>query len=319
MPEAWTSRRVVVTGGTGFLGSHLVRRLLREGAEVHVVSRSITPKRSGRAAGVPVWHPLDLTEKAEPARVLALIRPDVVFHLAAYGTSPAQSDAELMARVNTCGTLYLLEACRRAGRPLVIHASSCSERALADLSDYSDQRTLYAATKLAATGICQAYDREGIVPCVIARLFTVYGPGEPSHRLIPTVARALLRGETPHVSAGDQRRDFIYVDDVIEGLLHLACAPSAPGQLIEIGTGKGISVHDVVETLVRLSGYDIPPEYGTVPKRWDDVAMLQADPESAARIAGWRATTSLEEGLRKAWTWHKRQVAEKESSVSLAH
>lgn len=309
-PSPWTGRRVAVTGGTGFLGSHLVRRLVLEAAEVHVASRSAVSNRARQSDPLITPHALDLTDEAETARVLSTIRPAVVFHLAAYGTLPAQSDAALISRVNVSGTLHLLEACRRAGRPLVVYVSSCSERTLAAFSDPCDQRMAYSATKLAAAGICRAYDSEGIVPCIVTRLFTAYGPGEPAHRLVPSVVRALLRGETPQISSGEQRRDFAYVDDLVDGLLRVAAAPGACGQRIELGTGRATSVREVVQTLVRISGRPIQAQYGVMPKRSDDVEALHADPEPAERIAGWRASTSLEDGLRKTWAWHAEQSVE---------
>lgn len=301
--QEWAGRVVLVTGGTGFLGAHLVESLARAGAVVHSLSRTadVIPGVTG--------HAVDVADAPALAKVVGTVRPSIVFHLAAYGTLPYQLDGTLIERTNVGGTLNLLEACRMAGKPTVVFPASCSERTLAEFTGEPDQRTLYSATKVAANGICQAYQREGIVPTIVARLFTAYGPGEPVERLIPTVSRAIIRGETPRLTAGDQKRDFVYVDDMIDALMTVAVTSGAVGSNAEFGTGEAVSIRKVVETLLRVSGTSIAAEYGAIDKRSDDCAILQADTTAATELTGWRPKTSLEDGLRKTFEWHKRMLS----------
>lgn len=311
----WNDQPVLVTGAAGFLGSRLVRRLADAGAIVHTLTRPSRPP-----AQIPEnvrMHPADITDPVAVAGVVETVRPSIVFHLAAYGTLPGQTEKALMERVNVGGTRHVLDACRAAGGPIVVYPASCSELTLtADLRG-ADQRMLYAATKFTATRLCEAYQREGTGPCIIARLFTAYGPGEPAHRLIPSVARALLSGRSPRVTSGEQRRDFVYIDDLIEGLTTAALAPEAVGQILDLGTGHAVRVKDVVQTLIDISDNSVQAEYGAVEKRSDDRDILQADPVPAARMIGWRAKTSLEDGLRKTWDWFKRMYAEEKADDHL--
>lgn len=297
--------RVLVTGGTGFIGSHLVRRLVREAAAVHLFARPQTStERLSDCLPHVTLHTVDVRDAVAVGRAVRLIKPSVVFHLATYGVDPQETDPSLMTAVNVLGTLHVLRACHANGPPRVVHAGSCFEY-LIDPSHGGHEEFAYAASKLAATGLCQTFHRQAGIPCVILRPFTVYGPDEHPGRLVPSVLRAIQRGEAPHVTSGEQRRDFVFVGDVVEGFLRAARCPVAAGRIMDVGTGQAISVRDVVHALLRVTGSPLEPRFGALAQRPSDQYPLVADPEPAHQCFGWRATTSLADGLRATWEWYQ--------------
>jgi CDP-6-deoxy-D-xylo-4-hexulose-3-dehydrase len=304
-------------------------------------------------------HPVDVRDAAAVIRTMRQIKPAVVFHLAAYGVAPHETDRSMMTAVNVLGTLHVLQACRASGQPVLVHAGSCFEYLIQppQASDDPSTRTpalaeepslgmspppgrgvvpsevegrrsgapglpgglhelAYPSSKLAATGLCQAFQRQAQLPCVILRPFTAYGPYEADHRLVPSVMRALLRQEAPQLSSGEQQRDFLYVEDLVDGFLRAAVSPAAIGHAIDLGTGRAVSVREVVGALLAVTGRSVQPRFGAIAKRPSDQRTLVADPEPAQRLLGWRATTSLEDGLRRTWAWFQDRGERAAAAVS---
>src|SRR5262249_15299048 len=218
---AYAGLRVLVTGATGFLGSHLVRALAAAGAETHTLVRttriaSLAPVDRVRA------HSCDLVDAAAVASVVSTVDPDLVFHLAAYGTTGLQSDRARIERVNIAGTTNLWDALGPRVRRFV-HTGTCAEygdvRGPIPEAHVCQPRSLYAATLHAAVTISQARGLESGREVVILRPFGPYGAGDRPERLIPYVIARLLAGERAEVTRGDQLRDYSHVDDHVSAML----------------------------------------------------------------------------------------------------
>jgi len=292
--------RVLVTGATGFIGQRLIRRLVKAGAEVWAgVFPQEDPERARVLPTQARRLPLDVTNVARMAAVVERSDPEVVFHLAAVGVTEPKVDPMLAVAVNVGGTVRLLEMLRARRVRRIVLAGTCYEYGARETQEGLDPFNVYAASKVAAWAFARAYWRAFGLPVVVARLFQVYGPGQPAHTLVPAAIRAALSGEDFPMTPGEQRRDFVYVDDVVEGLLAAAAAPGIDGESVDLGTGVAYSVREVVERIWVISGARGRVLAGALPYRPGEVMHLIADADRTAHLTDWRATVGLEEGLRK--------------------
>lgn len=302
---------VLVLGATGFIGRWVARLLCRAQADVHLaVRRREVAAREFADYGVAgTIHTMDLCEHGALRELCAAVRPCVVFNLAGYGVNPAEGDERLARRINDelPGELVrALAGCRDTGWGgfSLVHAGSAAEYGAADgdLRESTDPRpmTLYGRSKLAGTLRSMREGARASVGCVVARLFTVYGPGERDGRLLPTlVAAASAEGPIP-LTDGSQRRDFTYVEDVAEGMLRLACCAGGGNQIVNLATGRLRSVREFVQTAASVLGiHEARLAFGALPRREDE---MRHDPVCVARLrtlTGWTPTVEPAEGIRR--------------------
>jgi nucleoside-diphosphate-sugar epimerase len=292
--------KVLVTGGSGFLGFHLCRRLCDEGAEVHATSRLDRIK----APAAPAWWKADMTDPVAAHRVLAAVRPDVVYHLA--GSVGASCDFDLVVPTYhslLTSTVNLLVAATKIGCGRVILTGSLTEPVQGCANPVPSSP--YAAAKWAASGYGRMFHSLFQAPVVILRPFMVYGPAQLPSKLIPSTILSLLRGDAPKISSGKRRSDWIYVSDVIDGFVSAATTPGIEGATIDLGSGSLVSIRGIVERLVAIVGANLEPTFGAVPDRPGENETA-ADVTGASAMLGWAPTTSLESGLRQTVEWYSR-------------
>jgi nucleoside-diphosphate-sugar epimerase len=197
------------------------------------------------------------------------------------------------------GQAFQPVAVGRAFQPVarVVLAGTCHEYGARETVEGLDPFSTYAASKVAAWAFGRMYWRAYGLPVVTVRPFQIYGPGQPAHTLVPAAVRAALAGEDFPMTPGGQERDFIYVDDVVEGMLAAAAAPGVEGQSLDLGTGQAHTVRHVVERIWELAGGKGRILPGALPYRPAEVMRLVADADRTAALIGWRARIGLEEGL----------------------
>ena len=328
----------LVTGGAGFIGSHLVEELLRRGARVRVVDNFSTGKRENIDAainnarhgqprpveGSPDLITGDLADEDVARRAVEGI--DVVLHQAAIPSVPRSvSDPVTSNRANITATLNLLVAARAAGVSRVVYAGSSSA--------YGDTPTLpkheematnplspYALQKLVGEQYLQLFTRLYGLETVTIRYFNVFGPrqdpGSTYSGVISRFLLALTQGDQPVIYGdGEQTRDFTYVANVVDGVLRAVDAPQASGEVINVATGGRISLNALLKTLQRLTGNTTKARHETA--RAGDVRDSQADIAKAERLLGYRPIIDLEEGLKRTLAWF-RQGADARSHGALA-
>ncbi len=285
---------VFLTGATGFLGRRLAARLVEAG---HPVFALCLP---GEAAPPGVTAlPGDVTDPQSVTAALAQARPTRIFHLAAVGvTDPAIPPAET-CRVNVLGTLHLLEAARACDVQRLVLVGSSFEYGARRAEELLDPLNAYGASKAAAWAYARAAYNTWSAPVVWARPFQVYGPGQPAHALIPAAIHAARSGADFEMTAGEQQRDFIYVDDVVDGLLALAEAPAIEGRAFDLGTGQLHRLRDVIARVWALTGATGEMRLGARPYRPGEIPALPASVERTRRAVGWEARVGLGEGLRE--------------------
>ncbi|HUF74565.1 MAG TPA: SDR family NAD(P)-dependent oxidoreductase [Gammaproteobacteria bacterium] len=289
-------RRALVTGASGFIGAHLCRRLRRDGADVYAVSRSTTSSELEDLN----WMHADLGSVDAVREVLGAARPSVIFHLASHVSGSRDLDAVLPTfHDNLTTTVNLLTVATEIRCERIVLAGSLEEQ-----NPGAVPGSPYAAAKFAASSYARMFDALYGTPVVIARLFMVYGPGQRDLRkLVPYSTLSLLRREAPQVTSGERPVDWIYIDDVIDGLLAAAETDGLAGQTVDVGSGELATVRDVVELLNRLTGSRVTLEFGQLPDRAME-RVRAADVERTAEQMGWRPTVSLEEGLRRTVQWY---------------
>lgn len=298
--------RALVTGATGFVGSHLTRRLVHEGLEVHVLRRERSDFWRMRDVLPAVQtHVADVRDAAALRTAITAARPEWVFHLAAATVvAGASGAARELIDVNLLGSANLLDACRDIGlRGLVTTGDSFEYTpSMGRLSEDSacHPGALHGITKLAATLCAGALARERGLPIVTLRLFSTYGPADHPRRVVPRIISGALAGTELLLSRPEIARDWVYVGDVVDLYLEAAgSAASRAGGVFNAGSGVPGSLGDLTALILRLTGSTATARWGAFPAPPHDDHPWIADPSLTFSHFAWRPKVSLEEGLAR--------------------
>ena len=291
---ALEGRTVLVTGASGFIGGATVRRLAAAGARVHATTRRDPPV----IPEVSAWHRVDLLNPVATRDLVSQVRPEVVIHLAGHPVAARGPEQVLPSfQGNLVTTVNLLTAAAGTGPARVVLAGSLEEPAEGAAT------SPYALSKKAAGEYGELFHRLYGLPVVRCRIFMTYGPGQADlGKLIPSVALALLRGEAPRIASGSRLVDWIFVTDVADGLVAAAAASGLDGGVVDLGSGELVTVRDVVETLVELTGTGARPEYLSRPERQHEEVRAADTSGSKARF-GWTPSITLRDGLTRTVEW----------------
>lgn len=318
--SSWGGRRVLVTGGDGFIGSHLVDRLLGEGAEVRALVHYSPSGRLGWLQGRETDVEILAGDVRDGERVLQAVEgTQVVFHLAALiGIPYSYESPESYVQTNVLGTYHVLNAGRRAGVERIVHTSTSEVYGTAlsvpiDESHPLQPQSPYSATKIGADMLTISFHRSFELPVAIVRPFNTYGPRQSTRAVIPSLLGQLYGdAEQIRVGAVSPTRDFNYVDDTVSGFLAVATANRAIGEVINIGSGREISVGDLVELLFEVTGRrkELVVEDERLRPTGSEVHRLLCDNLRAQEWTGWKPQVSLEEGLRATAEWVRHNLSE---------
>ena len=301
-------KRVLVSGGSGFVGACLVRRLVTGPYDVHLLLRqSSQPWRLAGLAECLRTYTVDLRDRESVAAAVREIRPELVFHLAAYGCYPRQRDFEQMLAVNVIGTRNVLDACAECGFEAFVNAGSSSEYGYKDHpaceTEAIHPESPYAISKSAATHYCRLRSVKSGLNLATLRLYSIYGPWEEPTRLVPALVLHGLENRLPPLVTPDVARDFVYVDDAVEALLRTAGVSHPPGSVYNVCSGSQTRVREVVEIARRLMGISLEPAWATMENRDWDTEVWVGSNEAIRGALGWRPCISFEQGFAKTLRW----------------
>jgi UDP-glucose 4-epimerase len=304
----------LVTGGAGFIGSHLVEALATQGHPVRVVDDLSTGLRSNLAGVKPAPEIIngDVGDAATVARAIKDVK--LVFHLAALASVQKSVEAPAEThRVCDTGTLNVLDAARRSGVRRVVYAASASAYGIPTGDVQTEDEPIrplspYAAAKMAGELYMEAFTATYGLETVRLRFFNIFGPRQradsPYSGVIAIFAGLMTAGKAPMVHGdGLQSRDFTYVSDVVQALLKAASMPGASGKVYNVGTGRSISLLDLVAALNRQLAKNLTPTHG--PKRIGDIRHSRADISRARRELGYEPKVYFDEGLEKTLRWYR--------------
>ncbi|MDQ3609405.1 MAG: NAD(P)-dependent oxidoreductase [Actinomycetota bacterium] len=297
--------RVLVTGASGFIGSHAIAPLLAAGHEVHAVS-----SREPAADAGAIWHRANLLESAE---VIAAVRPDVLLHLAWYTEHGRFWTAPDNVRWVEASLALLRTFVAVGGRRAVL-AGTCAEYDWSGEEPLDESETplrpatLYGAAKHALHAVALAYAAQVELELAWGRVFFLYGPGEAPGRLVPAVARALLAAEPARTTAGTQVRDLLHVHDVATAFA--ALVDSDVSGAVNVASGEGVALREVIELVAQAAGRRELLELGALHSRPDEPDRLVADVTRLREEVGFRPHVTLPEGIEStvAW-WRSRGLA----------
>ncbi len=303
-------KKYLVTGGAGFIGSHLVRALLEQGDFVRVLDNFSSGKRENLAGLNVEIRSADIRDSAAVASAVTDI--DIIFHEAAFVSVPQSMEDPLSCfEINQRGTEIVLEAARKAGVGRVVLASSAAvygDLETIPLEEHFPLRPLspYAVSKRVDELYAEMYTRSFGLDVVALRYFNVYGPRQRPDSMyaaaVPIFARRLLDGKAVTIYGdGGQTRDLVYVGDIVRANLAASRHPAAPGQVFNVCTGDEIRVLDLVNTLMNLFPQASAPQFAS--PRSGDIYRSVGSPQKAAEVLGFKTQTSLAEGLKAVVDW----------------
>jgi UDP-glucuronate 4-epimerase len=308
--------RILVTGGAGFIGSHLVERLLATGHEVSIIDdfNDFYDPRIKRAnvkafAGEIQIHQVDLRDGAAVTQLFQREKFDAIAHLAARaGVRPSIQQPQLYYDTNVGGTLHLLEAARATGIERFIFASSSSVYGICKEVPFSEEFRLtqtispYAATKVAGEFLCSTYSHLYRMRIVALRFFTVYGARQRPDLAIHQFTRKILNGEPiDQFGDGTTRRDYTYIDDVIQGVMAAFHYNGPLYDLFNLGESETIQLKDLIGAIEKTVGKRA--KINELPEQPGDVPLTCADISKARKLLGYSPATPLSAGLPKFVDW----------------
>mgnify|MGYP000894050947 CR=1 len=322
----WTGKKVLVTGAGGFIGSHLAERLVEMGADVRAMVHY-------NALGS--WGWLDESPLAEHMQVFpgdvrdrdsvraAVEGREIVFHLAALIAIPYSYTApSSYVDTNITGTIHVLQAVRELGSARVVHTSTSETYGTARYSPIDERHPLhgqspYAASKIGADQMAEAFYCSFGVPVAMIRPFNTFGPRQSVRAVIPTIISQLLAGEELRLGNLTPTRDLNFVANTVDGFLRAAAVDEAIGQVINVGSGREISIGDLAQLIANLMGVEcrIHEDAQRVRPEKSEVGRLIADNKLAKSVLGWEPRVSLEDGLLSTISWIKARSAKYRADV----
>jgi NAD dependent epimerase/dehydratase len=321
MSMDWAGRKVLVTGAGGFIASHLVEALVKSGAQVRAFVRYNSRGDIGLLSQLDQASLREVEVIAGDLRDLPAVQDavrgvEMIFHLGALIAIPYSylHPAEVV-ETNVIGTLNILLAARSAETTRIIHTSTSEVYGTALRVPIDEEHPLqgqspYSASKIGADKLAESFYCAYELPVVTVRPFNTFGPRQSARAVIPTIISQALTGDTLHLGSLDTRRDFTYVSDTVAGFLAAAENQGGLGQVYNLGTGRDVTIGEVVQVIGKILDRDLPvvQEQDRLRPDRSEVLRLLSDNRKAQKELGWQSQISLEQGLAKTINWIRSNI-----------
>lgn len=304
-------RKVLVTGAYGFIGSHLVQRLLTLGARISIIVKNNRNEwRLMSMINEVDKYILDITDTCAVDSCIKAVKPDYVFHLAAYGVDSAQRSYIPAAQINILGTINIISALRDIGCIKVINLGSCAE--------YGNQQepmheamcpmpvSIYGSTKTCAVITAHQIAAENSIPIVTLRPFGVFGEGEDRHKIFSHTIMSILENRDVELTSCEQYRDYLYVENLIDGMIAGAQNKALKNEIMNIASGKVYPLKHYIDLIFEYMSTDKTPLYGYVKYRSNEMWTPIADIRKIQKLLNWAPRIRLEDGILKTITWYQQ-------------
>ena len=320
-----TSKTILITGATGFIGSCIAHKLVNMNYDVHITKREQSNIwRIRNIINRIIPHDVDLIDSERVEKLIKESKPDIIIHTAIYGGRPYQKDIKKIIMTNFIGTVNLINACKKVGFELFVNTGSSSEYGIKSKPMTEDAIlepiNEYGVSKAAGSLYCQVVARREKIPIVTLRIFSPYGYYDHKARLIPSVIMSCLAKKNPEIIYPNCVRDYIFVEDIVDAYIKVIETSNIIGEIFNIGYGKQHSMREVGEIIVKLTGSKVRLILGNAPKLQNEPDIWQADVSKAEHILKWRPKHSLEKGLVKTVKWFEKNMniyAEQQKSDKL--
>lgn len=306
-------KKVLVTGAYGFIGSHLVKRLLDEGAQVSVLVRDYSNhwRLKEKLHEVCVYKG-DVADSLRVSHIVHTIKPDFIFHLAAYGVDRKDKQIHQAIKTNIIGTVNIVESAIGTGCEKVINLGSSSEYGYSDQKMSENMRPnpldVYGSTKAAATILAHQIAKEGNLNIVTIRPFNIFGEKEVPHKLFSYVILQLLKDKEVKLSNGEQYRDYLYIENYIDGFILAAKNKNVKNDIFNMGSGQALPIKFYVQKLFQLIDLEKIPLFGTIPYIEHERMLADPDIQKIKNTLKWKQRISLEEGMERTINWYKENL-----------
>lgn len=306
--------RIFITGANGFVGANILRHVIKQHYDVHILhQRESLGWRIEELRNHITIHKGSITNFSALKKIITTIQPDYIIHLATFGAYAHQQDLDKIVSVNINGIKNLLEASKEVHYKAFINTGSSSEYGFKSdpmkETDFCDPVSFYAVTKLGQTNLCKVFAKTYNKPIITLRLFSVYGQFEEPTRFIPTIINSLIHKVPIQITPGNQRRDFIHVDDVVIAFMKaLRKAEEYKGEIFNVGSGKEMTNDEIVKTLFSVTKKETEIDKGGYPKRMWDTAHWVADISKSQNLLKWKPTFQIEEGLKNTYSWIQKNI-----------
>ena len=300
---------ILITGAAGFIGSNLLRRLIKKKFKVNVfINQKTNLWRIKDLLNDTNIYFVDLTNKKKLSLLIKQVKPKTIFHLSAYGAYPFQNFTDLIKKVNLDVTMNLLHSCEKYGFEKFINTGSSSEYGFKNKKmseqDLLSPNSHYAVFKSASTMFCQYEAKSKLLPITTLRPFHVYGPYEEPSRLIPTLVKQLSNNISPKLVSPHISRDLIYIDDVIDYYLLSCKNDRVNGEIFNIGSGKSTNLRKIYTTINAFLNSSRKPQWNTMKNRKWDQNIWVADMKKTNNVFNKKNSIDLNTGIKKFIKWY---------------
>ena len=307
-------KNILVTGATGFIGANLTRRLVNNNKDnIHIIIRKSSDVwRINDIKNRLNIHYANLNNNQELDKVIKKIKPDIIYHLATYGSYPFHRENSLkILKTNILGTYNLLNACISSGFKAFINIGSSSEYGVKSKpmleNNLLEPDSYYGVAKASQTLLCQCLAKNKNLPIVTLRLFSPYGPYEASTRLVPVLINSCFDGKDLNLVSKKTVRDFNFIDDVVDAFLKTASnANKLSGEILNIANGRQRTLEEVVSLIINLTKSKSKLNWGGIKDYSPEAGIWEADISKTKKFLNWSPSYNLESGIKETIIWFKK-------------
>ncbi|MDP4181193.1 MAG: NAD(P)-dependent oxidoreductase [Bacillota bacterium] len=306
----FNGKKVLITGVSGFIGSHMALRMAHENADVSVFARDASDLwRIEDIANEVQIHRVDLRDSQSLSTCMKKVKPEIIFHFGAYGVDARQKDYFDAVNTNITGTMNIINSAADIGCVKFVNTGSCAEYGNKDAiiheSDELCPLSIYGSTKAAGVIIAHQLAQEKNVDIITLRSFGVFGENEGSHKFFPYLILSILNGKEINLTPCEQYRDYCYIENIIDGFVLAAKDKTVKNGIFNIGSGSVYTMKHFINLVFKNIETSQKPNFGAIPYRENEMWKQQPDVSKIKSVLGWEPRITLEEGIVRTIEWYK--------------